>query len=196
METSVLHTNCYSQKVKFLKSQQYLHCPPLFCHLSHIHLLTLTLTHHKLVLSVLPATTPISQSPITKISATVVPLCTHKTLSVLIFIMNNAFVTPFSAPVQSTASRRVNICSSRPAPTTPFFASTAFGAPVVHRVAPPPVRANVRMDVTIVVGENEPVESGMLQYMRFLCLSIHLRSKRLHQGVECTNYVRVFMFVN
>lgn len=58
----------------------------------------------------------------------------------------------------------------------PFFASSAFGSPVPARIRPPlpvaPVEPDTshesaapfvlpRMEVTIIVGENEPVESGM-----------------------------------
>lgn len=72
----------------------------------------------------------------------------------------NAFVTPFAAAAP-TASRPRALCAPM-RPAAPFFASAAFGAPVVTRAAVPAARAPMRMDVTVVVGDNEPVESGTL----------------------------------
>lgn len=55
-------------------------------------------------------------------------------------------------------------------PSAPFFASTAFGAPLPTRVQLPKPVAPVTMEVTIVVGDSEPVESGMSQSIHLLFL--------------------------
>lgn len=68
----------------------------------------------------------------------------------------NAFITPFATTPKS--QRPSTLCSTRPA--TPYFASAVFGAPIPQRANLPAARAQTRMDVTVVVGENEPVESG------------------------------------
>lgn len=68
----------------------------------------------------------------------------------------SAFV-PSTTPFPTRGGTRTAVCQTRPT-TSPFFGSGAFGMPVAR--APAPARSQLRMDVTIVVGDNEPVESG------------------------------------
>lgn len=68
----------------------------------------------------------------------------------------SAFV-PATTPFPTRGANRAAVCQTRPT-TSPFFGSAAFGMPVAR--APAPARSQLRMDVTVVVGDNEPVESG------------------------------------
>eukprot|EP00171_Calliarthron_tuberculosum_P013383 IDg13383t1 len=84
--------------------------------------------------------------------------------------MQTSRMSAFAPPAMPTAriaapARRV--CTTHAAPS--FFASRAFGAPIATRVAAPPaqfaaapaVRIDPSMQVTVVVGDSEPIESAL-----------------------------------
>lgn len=96
-----------------------------------------------------------------------------------------------------SCSKRAGACCAtgscaRPLPTaTPFFASSAFGAPMPTRAILPQARAPVRMDVTIVVGDNEPVESALRRFKKDVTRSGHLFELRRRRYFETNTEKRI-----
>lgn len=81
---------------------------------------------------------------------------------------------PFTGTCQRhTSAKCGRIAAARPflAPTTPYLASSAFGSHFPSRTNLPKSPNALQMEVTVVVGENEPVESGTFRL--FVVLSTH-----------------------
>lgn len=88
----------------------------------------------------------------------------------------SAFVSslPFTGTCQRhTSAKCGRVTATRPflAPTTPYLASSAFGSPFPDRTNLPKSSNALQMEVTVVVGENEPVESGTFRL--FVVLSTY-----------------------
>lgn len=98
--------------------------------------------------------------------------------------MNNssAFVPICGVPV-AAAAKSHSVCGARPAP---FFSSMAFGAPLPARIPPPPAASNVRMEVTVIIGDSEPIEGGK----PYSSLSNHTFAPHMlhNSNLRCTSY--------
>lgn len=97
---------------------------------------------------------------------------------------------PFSSGVRNGAS---SICASR-GNTNPFFASHAFGTPLMTRVNAPKLAegaGNLRMDVTVVVGDSEPIESALRRFKKEVTKSGHLYELRRRRYFETNTEKRL-----
>ncbi|CAN8076662.1 unnamed protein product [Agarophyton chilense] len=80
------------------------------------------------------------------------------------------------------------LCPARPAP---FFSSMAFGTPLPARIAPLPHFSNTRMEVTVVVGDSEPIEGALRRFKKEVSKSGHLFELRRRRYFETNTEKRI-----
>lgn len=111
--------------------------------------------------------------------------------------MRPAFAaTPARAAITLPNATRA-VCATRP---TPFFASSAFGSPIAAARMPTPAgapagapngAASVRMDVTVVVNDGEPIESALRRFKKEVTKSGHLYELRRRRYFETNTEKRL-----
>lgn len=104
-----------------------------------------------------------------------------------------AFAAPTVSSLATNPRHGSSICAPRRGVTTPFFASQAFGAPVATRAnIPAAANANgLRMDVTVVVGDGEPIESAIRRFKKEVTKSGHLYELRRRRYFETNTEKRL-----
>ncbi|PXF48809.1 30S ribosomal protein S21 [Gracilariopsis chorda] len=67
----------------------------------------------------------------------------------------------------------------------------AFGAPLPARIPPPPAASNVRMEVTVIIGDSEPIEGALRRFKKEVTKSGHLFELRRRRYFETNTERRI-----
>ncbi len=104
-----------------------------------------------------------------------------------------AFAVPSVSSFSTNPRHGASICALRRGVAAPFFASQAFGAPVATRANLPttPSANNLRMEVTVVVGDGEPIESALRRFKKEVTKSGHLYELRRRRYFETNTEKRL-----
>lgn len=95
------------------------------------------------------------------------------------------------APLRLTTAHHRQTLSPRVPPCAPFLASAAFGASVHTRAAVPPPHASLCMEVKVVVGDREPIESALRRFKKDVIKSGHLFELRRRRYFETNTEKRL-----
>ena len=105
-----------------------------------------------------------------------------------------AFAGPSVASLATNGRQGASVCAPRRGGAVPFFASQAFGSPVATRAnlsAATTGASGMRMDVTVVVGDGEPIESALRRFKKEVTKSGHLYELRRRRYFETNTEKRL-----